>query len=371
MRYTLVINDDYSHFTLVIFLKSKDQTASQIIKMFKRLFNQKSSKIEKNRSDKGSEFVNQTLSSFLEHYGIKHEFSEAKTTQQNGVAERKNRTLKEAARTMLADSKVSQSKAYWVFNKRTLNVEESVHVIFDEDLTTNITPNAHQISDLFQEIQLDNDSEDESEDEFSPPIRTFQSPEPELVDPAVEDHNIDQPVDIHQTHTVENNEEQHHETQEHQSHIEGTEPNQDNLTDQDLEAHVNNENQPNDRRKWSKKHPLSAVIGNPIKPLRTQGKMIKEFLHATFISQEEPKKIEDALADSCWIESMQEELNQFTRNSVWDLVPRPSHQLVIGTRWVFRNKLNEEGTVVRNKSRLVAQGYRQEEELIMMKLMHQ
>ncbi|XP_073138695.1 uncharacterized mitochondrial protein AtMg00820-like [Henckelia pumila] len=81
----------------------------------------------------------------------------------------------------------------------------------------------------------------------------------------------------------------------------------------------------------------------------------------TTISQEEPKKIEDALDDSCWIEAMQEELNQFTRNAVWDLVPRPTHQSVIGTRWVFRNKLNEEETVVRNKARLVAQGYRQEE----------
>ncbi|XP_073154013.1 uncharacterized mitochondrial protein AtMg00820-like [Henckelia pumila] len=58
---------------------------------------------------------------------------------------------------------------------------------------------------------------------------------------------------------------------------------------------------------------------------------------------------------------MQEELNQFTRNSVWDLVPRPSHQSVIRTQWVFRNKLNEDGTVIKNKARLVSQGYRQEE----------
>ncbi|MCI61144.1 hypothetical protein A2U01_0082401, partial [Trifolium medium] len=58
---------------------------------------------------------------------------------------------------------------------------------------------------------------------------------------------------------------------------------------------------------------------------------------------------------------MQEELNQFTRNDVWDLVPRPKGQHVIGTRWVFRNKLNEQGEVVRNKARLVAQGYSQQE----------
>jgi hypothetical protein len=58
---------------------------------------------------------------------------------------------------------------------------------------------------------------------------------------------------------------------------------------------------------------------------------------------------------------MQEELNQFERNKVWKLVPRPSNKTVIGTKWVFRNKLDENGTVTRNKARLVAQGYRQEE----------
>ena len=58
---------------------------------------------------------------------------------------------------------------------------------------------------------------------------------------------------------------------------------------------------------------------------------------------------------------MQDELNQFQRNEVWCLVPRPSHQSVIETKWVFRNKMNEEGVVTRNKARLVAQRYSQEE----------
>ena len=58
---------------------------------------------------------------------------------------------------------------------------------------------------------------------------------------------------------------------------------------------------------------------------------------------------------------MQDELNQFQRNEVWYLVPRPSHQSVIGTKWVFRNKMNEDGVVTRNKARLVAQEYSQEE----------
>ena len=55
------------------------------------------------------------------------------------------------------------------------------------------------------------------------------------------------------------------------------------------------------------------------------------------------------------------ELNEFERNKVWDLVERPLDRTIIGTRWFFRNKLNEDGEIIRNKARLVAQGYNQEE----------
>ena len=56
---------------------------------------------------------------------------------------------------------------------------------------------------------------------------------------------------------------------------------------------------------------------------------------------------------------MQEELNQFERNEVWTLVPRPKSTHVIGTKWIYRNKSDEDGNIVRNKARLVAQGYSQ------------
>ena len=58
---------------------------------------------------------------------------------------------------------------------------------------------------------------------------------------------------------------------------------------------------------------------------------------------------------------MQEELNQFERNEVWELVPRPNDQSVIGRKWVYRNKMDENGIIIRNKARLVAQGYNQQE----------
>ena len=59
--------------------------------------------------------------------------------------------------------------------------------------------------------------------------------------------------------------------------------------------------------------------------------------------------------------AMQKELNQFERCEVWELVPRLQNQSVIRTRWVFRNKMDENGIIIRNKARLVAQGFNQEE----------
>ncbi|GJT86343.1 putative ribonuclease H-like domain-containing protein [Tanacetum coccineum] len=76
---------------------------------------------------------------------------------------------------------------------------------------------------------------------------------------------------------------------------------------------------------------------------------------------EEPKKVVQALKDSSWIEAMQEELLQFKLQEVWTLVDLPNRKRAIGTKWVFRNKKDERGIVVRNKARLVAQGYTQEE----------
>jgi hypothetical protein len=84
--------------------------------------------------------------------------------------------------------------------------------------------------------------------------------------------------------------------------------------------------------------------------------------HYSFVSSIEPYMIEDALRDPNWVVAMQEELNNFTRNEVWHLVPRPN-QNVVGTKWVFRNKQDEHGVLTRNKARLVAKCYSQVEGL--------
>ena len=104
-KYCLVIVDDYSRYTWVYFFKKKSETQQTVIEFANEAQRQHNSKILAIRSDNGTEFKNYTLDEFLGDEGIKHQYSAAYTPQQNGVAERKNRTLINAARTMMAEFK--------------------------------------------------------------------------------------------------------------------------------------------------------------------------------------------------------------------------------------------------------------------------
>ncbi|GKE20656.1 putative ribonuclease H-like domain-containing protein, partial [Tanacetum coccineum] len=88
-------------------------------------------------------------------------------------------------------------------------------------------------------------------------------------------------------------------------------------------------------------HPSALILGDP-----------------TSVVQTRSKKISEALEDESWVDAMQEELLQFKIQKVWILVDLPFGKKAIGTKWVYRNKKDERGVVVRNKARLVAQGHR-------------
>ncbi|GKB48425.1 retrovirus-related pol polyprotein from transposon TNT 1-94, partial [Tanacetum coccineum] len=179
-KYILVIVDDYSRFTWVKFLRSKDETPEVIIKFLKQIQVGLNKTIRYIRADNGTEFVNKDLTAYYECAGIFHQKTVPRTPQQNGVVERRNRTLVEAARTMLIFSKApmflwaevvatacytqNQSlihilhnktsydlvhdkkpdltfflKGYRIYNKITRRIMETIHVQFDE-LTKHMAP---------------------------------------------------------------------------------------------------------------------------------------------------------------------------------------------------------------------------------------
>jgi hypothetical protein len=102
---------------------------------------------------------------------------------------------------------------------------------------------------------------------------------------------------------------------------------------------------------------LDIIIRDISRGVQTRSRLTSFYEHFSFVSFFEPKKIEEALRDVGWVNAKHEELNNFTRNQVWELVERPKNHNMIGTKWVFRNKQDQDGIVVRNKLRLVAQGY--------------
>ncbi|GJT64549.1 putative ribonuclease H-like domain-containing protein [Tanacetum coccineum] len=124
--------------------------------------------------------------------------------------------------------------------------------------------------------------------------------------------------------------------------------------------HVHLINQPPEHiNKWTKDYPIDNVISDPSRSVSTRQQLQDEALFCyfnAFLSFVEPKSYKDALT-----ESMQEKLNEFERLEVWELVPRPDCVMVINFKWIYKVKLDELGGVLKNKARLVARGYRQEE----------
>jgi hypothetical protein len=134
--------------------------------------------------------------------------------------------------------------------------------------------------------------------------------------------------------------------------------------DQEDDQEVQGQRLPHPRvhQAMQRDHLVNSILDDIHKGVTTRSRVTHFCEHYSFVSSIEPYRVEDELRDSDWVLAMQEELNNFTRNEVWHLVPR-SNQNVVGTKWVFHNKQNEHGVVIRNKAQLVAKDYSQVEGL--------
>ncbi|GJR30518.1 putative ribonuclease H-like domain-containing protein [Tanacetum coccineum] len=548
--YCLVITDDYSRFCWVFFLAKKDET-SDILKTFiRQIENQLNQKVKIIRSDNGTEFKNRVMLEFCGEKGIKQEFSNARTPQQNGVAERMNRTLIEAVRTMLADSHLPttfwaeavntacytfnrvrvtkpqnktpyellfghkpilsyirpfgchvtilntlsplgkfdgksdegflvgysvNSKAFRVYNLVTKRVEVNLHVnfleekpnvqgighrwMFDLDYLTdsmNYIPVSlqNQANPAGSKEVIDIDVQTEEAEELmvvsstsrkaavSENIATKKTHSPKQpsstpisksaddimafrkeLDALALKHLGPVPATAPTSTTPVNTGSENFNTVFEEvttGNIEAISPSADH--EEEVFSDADDDEMPeiriydkssegifdqasydddgiitdfnnlpdevdvttNPTLRIHNAHPQSQILGDPNTPVQTRSSLKKiteahalvsyiqahqrsnhkdqqHCLFACFLSQFEPRKVSEALEDGSWVEAMQEELLQFKLQQVWVLVDLPNGAKVIGTKWVYRNKKDERGVVVRNKARLVAQGHRQEE----------
>ncbi|GJR14217.1 retrovirus-related pol polyprotein from transposon TNT 1-94, partial [Tanacetum coccineum] len=115
------------------------------------------------------------------------------------------------------------------------------------------------------------------------------------------------------------------------------------------------------RKEQVKQINLHSLSSKPVQTRRQLATDPEMCMFALTVSIVEPKNIKEAMADSAWIEAMQDELHQFDRLQVWELVDKPFGKNVIKLKWLWKNKKDEDQTVIRNKARLVAKGFAQEE----------
>ncbi|GJZ90433.1 retrovirus-related pol polyprotein from transposon TNT 1-94 [Tanacetum coccineum] len=339
--YTLVIVDDYSRYTWTRFLRTKNEAFDQFKIISRKIQNQLGCPIVSIRRDHNREFDNEVkFGEFRNANGITHYFSTPRTPQSNGMVERKNRTLLEMSRTMLNEQPLPQK--FWCYavdtstyilnqilirailgktpyellrgRKPTLDYfrvfGSKCFILNTKDYLTNFDPKSYK------------ESLNVTFDKTSPPSKTLP-----LVDDELDEEET---IKVIEKKNLENDTE-------------------DETLEIDDVVNI----------KKSRNHPLENVIGNlNQRTLRSQDQNQSNFF--CFISTIKPKNVNEALKDESWIFAMQEELNQLIANDVWELVPQPKNITIIGTKWVYRNKLDENGIVSRNKARLVAQGYNQQ-----------
>ncbi|GJX05351.1 ribonuclease H-like domain-containing protein [Tanacetum coccineum] len=501
--YCLVITDDCTRFCWVFFLASKDETSGILQTFIRQIENQLSHRVKIIRSDNGTEFKNRDMLEFCGNKGIKQEYSNARTPQQNGVAERMNRTLIEAARTMLADSLLPttfwaeavstacyifnrvrvtkpqhktpyellfghkpiisyirpfgchvtildtlsvlgkfdrksdegflvgyslNSKAYRVYNLVTKRVEVNLHVNFLEEkpnvkgvgyrwmfdidyLTdsmnyipvslenqanhagiseeTNSAGSSIASEEKDEEVEIivvpsavkipEEKDESRTTSKNSKPEETLTEPQTEMKDSSTNPkiqafrRELEEIALKHLGNVPENNTTSTPSVNTGSQTVNTGRLDHDDSLMPELEIFHKPETGIFDEASYDEEgvitdfnclpteievgptptlrihniHPKSQILGDPMSAVQTRSK--------------EPKKIAEALQDDSWVQSMQEELLQFKLQQVWVLVDLPHGMKVIGTKWVYRNKRDERGVVVRNKARLVAQGYTQEE----------
>nr|GFA43449.1 putative ribonuclease H-like domain-containing protein [Tanacetum cinerariifolium] len=474
-KYALVIVDDYSQFSWVKFLRLKDETPEVIIKFITQIQVGLNKTVRYVPTNNGTEFVNHTLTEYYERIGIFYQKTVPRTPQQNGVVERRNRTLVEVAQKMLIFSKAlmflwaeavatacytqnrslfytrrhkipyelvhnkkhdltffrvfgalcyptndnkdirklqptadtgifvgyaPSRKGYRIYKKRTRRIMETIHVQLDEltkpmalvHLNTGPAPNFLTPGQISSGPMFDEYLEPPSTERPVPPAQAVQAsvnsadtpssttidkdaPSPSISPSSLalqshsshqdvtakpkymEDHTKPKYMEDHTIALVENNPfvnvfapEPHSEASS-SGDISSTES---PYVSQTLH-HLN---------KWSKDHSLDNVIGNLSRLVSTRKQLAIDALwclYSSVLSKVEPKNFKSAITEDCWFQAMQDEIHEFDRLQVWELVPQPDYVMIIALKWIYKVKLDEYGDVLKNKAQLVAKGYRQEE----------
>lgn len=411
-RYIVTFVDDYSRYVVVKTMKSKDQVLEKFIEYKNNVENLHGLKITSLRSDNGGEYVSKEFKDFLIQNGISRQLTVPRTPQQNGVAEKMNHTLFDMTRCLLLDSGIPNelwadavTTACYLRNKCP---SKAIQGNIPEELWTEKNSKTDHLKifgcKVFSQIdktqlkgklgkraqecvfvgypegvkgyKLWNVEEDKffvsRNVKFNESVFPFKEklciPDEKTEDFIVCVHNRDIPnhindVDPADEVTSEVSEE-HNTSDDTVETLEETLENSEDTTEDKIVKVVN-------------KNPSKAVIDTEKESRRSKRTLktpehlndyvlynVKEAIQNEKILPDEPDPVnlKEAMQSSYaekWQEAIDEEINNLKKNQTWELVPKPPNARVIGSRWLFRRKYDEEGNVLKYKARLVAKGYSQ------------
>ncbi|GJT34020.1 retrovirus-related pol polyprotein from transposon TNT 1-94 [Tanacetum coccineum] len=331
-KYILVIVADYSRFTWVTCLRSKNEAPDFIIKFLKMIQLWLKAPVRRIRTDNGTEFVNQTLREYYEKVGISHETSVARSPQQNGVVERHNRTLIEAAHTMLIYAKAllflwAEAVATTCYTQNCYiirlrhdfdeliamasehsSLEPALHEMTPATISSGLVPNPPPLTPFVPPLRTDWDILFQPLfDELLNPLSSADRPALDVIAPIAE---VVAPEPAASTGSPSST-----------------------TVDQDAPSPSNSQTTPETQ---------SPVISNDV--------------------EEENHDLDVAHMNNDPFFGIPIPENNFeTSSSSDELVPRLDKVMVITLKWIYKVKPDESGGILKNKARLVARGYRQEE----------
>nr|GEU63277.1 hypothetical protein [Tanacetum cinerariifolium] len=371
-KHILVIFNDYSRFTWVRCLRSKDEAPDFIIKFLKMIQVRPKVPVCCIHTDNRTEFVNQTLRGYYEQVGISHETSVARSPQQNGVVQRRNRTLIEVSYTMLIYAQALLflwadvvATACYTQNRSIVRLR---HGKTPYELLHNKLPDLSFLHVFGALCYPANDSENLGKLQpkadigifigYAPTKKAFRfttdvpdellklfiviPSAPEVIAPIdkVVAPELAESTSLASSTTVEQDAPSPSKSQTTPETQPPVIPHDVEEENHDIKvAHMGND----------------SLFGMPILEVAFDQSSSTDYIHTfpheqalfcyhdTFFTSVEPKTYKNALTQSCWIEAMQEELSEFERLKVWELVPRPDKVMIITLKWIYKVKLDELG----------------------------
>ncbi|KAG8485650.1 hypothetical protein CXB51_018843 [Gossypium anomalum] len=336
-KYFILFIDDYTRYCWVYFLKHKFEVAQVFIKFKAVVETETGCKIKTIRSDNGTEYTLAQFQSLCKDAGIKHQLTNVYTPQQNGVSERKNRSLMDIARCLLFEKNLP--RIMWA---EAVNTAVYIQNRLPTKALTHKTPFeawfgfkpslAHmKVFGCLCYSQVPAVKRDKLSKRAIPGILTGYSMVKKgyrILDPLTNKIQVSRDVAFDEKACW---------------NWERNEPEaipEELVTDQ-FEADQND--------------PEMDVDDELVRGTRT----LADVYERAHVAQEEPCCFEEAEAHQGWKQAMDDEIAMIEKNKTWELVPRPTNRKVIGVKWVYRAKQNADGSLNKLKARLVVKGFSQ------------